>query len=248
MSGSSVYSALSGHGTLLLAGVVGSTAYGLMRTDSDEDRLGVFAAPTLDLCGISSPRDSHVYSDPCDASFHEAGKFARLAIACNPTVTELLWLDDYEVMTPAGERLINIRNYLLSSSRVREAYLGYAKSQLNKLQKRADGTFSSKTVNRSAKHALHMARLINQGFELYTTGHLTIRVSDPDWYHNFGQQSPGEWTDWFNQAFARFSKAKTCLPDAPDTNKIVDWLNAVRLENLPVSITRRLRVWMEDAD
>ncbi len=42
-------------GTVLLAGIVGSTAYGLAGPDSDVDRLGVFAAPTLSLLGLDAP-------------------------------------------------------------------------------------------------------------------------------------------------------------------------------------------------
>lgn len=34
------------YGAMLLAGIVGSTAYGLAGPDSDVDRLGVFAVPT----------------------------------------------------------------------------------------------------------------------------------------------------------------------------------------------------------
>ena len=34
------------HGTVLLSGIVGSTAYGLAGPDSDVDRLGMYAAPS----------------------------------------------------------------------------------------------------------------------------------------------------------------------------------------------------------
>ena len=38
--------------TILLQGIVGSTAYGLAGPDSDVDRLGVYAAPTLDFARL----------------------------------------------------------------------------------------------------------------------------------------------------------------------------------------------------
>lgn len=90
---------------ILLSGVVGSTAYGLAGPDSDVDRLGIFAVPTLSLLGLTPPEESHVTSKP-DTTLHEAGKAARLMLAGNPTVTELLWLPDdlYEVRTPLAIR------------------------------------------------------------------------------------------------------------------------------------------------
>lgn len=86
-------------GTILLSGVVGSTAYGLDTADSDVDRLGLFAAPTVAFHGLHRPQESHVTIHP-DATYHEAAKWIRLALGGNPTVTELVWLDQYEVTTP----------------------------------------------------------------------------------------------------------------------------------------------------
>jgi hypothetical protein len=234
------------HGEILLAGIVGSTAYGLARENSDQDRLGVFASPTLELCGLKAPKETHVYSEPCDTALHEAGKFSRLALACNPTVIELMWLDSYEVVTPAGQRLVSIRSAFLSASRVREAYLGYARSQLDKLLARGNGTFSSDTANRSAKHARHMARLVNQGLELYATGHLTVRVTNPDWYHEFSEEPSDVWARWFDDSLKRFESSGTCLPDFPEVARVEDWLRLVRIENLPKGITRRLSIWLDE--
>ncbi|HEU5352848.1 MAG TPA: nucleotidyltransferase domain-containing protein [Actinocrinis sp.] len=118
---------LDDHGTVLLSGIVGSTAYGLAGPGSDVDRLGMYAAPTRELLGLHQPRESHVTTKP-DATFHEAGKAARLMLAGNPTATELLWLPDdlYETRTALGEEAIALRGAFLSAKRVRDAYLGYA--------------------------------------------------------------------------------------------------------------------------
>lgn len=222
------YAEISRHGEVLLAGVVGSTAYGLAQEGSDEDRLGVFAAPTMSLLGLTEARESRVYSEPCDAAFHEARKYLRLALACNPTITELLWLDNHEVRSPLGEALVAIRARLLSSGRVRDSYLGYARSQLKRLETRGDGTFSSNTANRSAKHARHMARLLEQGYALYTTGEFSVRVADPQWYHDFSAQGPDVWAEWFHREAERFEAAQSCLPEDPDIAVASDWLLRVR--------------------
>lgn len=83
-----------GKGTVLLAGVVGSHAYGMNRPGSDVDRLGVYAVPTIELHGITPPtgRAATLTSHDPDWAAHEAGKYANLCLGGNPTALELMWL------------------------------------------------------------------------------------------------------------------------------------------------------------
>jgi uncharacterized protein len=217
------------HGTVLLAGIVGSTAYGLSGPHSDVDRLGMYAAPTLSLLGLGTPRQSHVTSGP-DITFHEAGKAARLILDGNPTASELLWLPDdlYETRTPLGEEMIALRSSFLARRKVRNAYLGYADQQLRKLLTRdPDPAGAAKT----AKHARHLMRLANQGYELYTTGHVTVRLPDPERYLAFGEAvaaNPEHAREFLAETEARFDRAKTVLPEESDTRVVEDWLLRVR--------------------
>ncbi|WP_428964137.1 DNA polymerase beta superfamily protein [Micromonospora fluostatini] len=174
---------------LLLCGIVGSTAYGLAGTDSDVDRLGVYAAPTVAFHGLTPPtgREASIVRHDPDVTYHEAAKAATLLLAGNPTVTEILWLPDdlYEVRSPLGAEMIDIRAAFLSASRVRDAYFGYATAQLKRLV--TTGRFQSKMRRRQAKHGRHLLRLLDQGFALYATGTLPIRVADPRRYLDFGE-------------------------------------------------------------
>lgn len=217
-----------GEGDVLLGGIVGSTAYGLARPGSDIDRLGVFAAPTNALLGLHPPADTIARHQPADIALHEARKFVTLALACNPTIIELLWLDEHEVRSSHGDALVAIRSALLSAKRVRDAYLGYATSQFQRLQRRADGTFQAGQSARAAKHAVHMARLLRQGRELYETGSLRVRVDDPDWYHEFREAGPDAWSAWFAGERDRFAGSRTVLPDAPNADTADAWLLGVR--------------------
>ncbi|GAB3963975.1 hypothetical protein GCM10029978_023400 [Actinoallomurus acanthiterrae] len=218
---------------ILLAGIVGSTAYGLATPDSDIDRLGVFAAPTRSLLGLRTPRESIVTTSP-DRTLHEARKWCDLALGGNPTVMELVWLPDdlYETRTPFGDELIGIRSAFLSAKRVRDAYLGYATQQFRKLANRGDGSFSADTRRRTAKHARHLARLVHQGRELYATGGLRIRLDDPDWYRAFGDGVAGGDIEaarhLLAEAEADFDRICTPLPDRPDEATVESWLLAVR--------------------
>jgi predicted nucleotidyltransferase len=158
---------------VLLAGVVGSTAYGLAHEGSDVDVLGMFAAPTEEWHGLCPPRESLVGTDP-DRTFHEAGKALRLLLGSNPTVSELLWLERYDVRTPLGDELVGLRGSLLSERGVRDAYLGYAGQQFRKLLTRGPDV-----RGRAAKHARHLVRLLRQAEQLHRTGALTVRLDDP---------------------------------------------------------------------
>lgn len=223
---------LGDHGTVLLSGIVGSTAYGLAGPGSDVDRLGMYAAPTRELLGLHQPRESHVTTKP-DATFHEAGKAARLMLAGNPTATELLWLPDdlYETRTALGEEAIALRGAFLSAKRVRDAYLGYAAQQFRKLIARADEPRTEVPRGRTAKYARHLMRLVDQGLELYTTGSLVIRVADPERYLAFGERvaaDPQAAAPFMSRAEEQFDRADTALPTEPDTDAVEAWLLRVR--------------------
>ncbi|WP_329214833.1 nucleotidyltransferase domain-containing protein [Streptomyces sp. NBC_01485] len=217
---------------VLLSGIVGSTAYGLAREGSDVDRLGIFATPTEQLHGLHRYTESHVTTHP-DRTLHEAAKWCRLALGGNPTVMELVWIPDelYEVRTPLGDELIGLRSAFLSAKKVRDAYLGYATQQFRRLEARGDGSFSADTRKRTAKHARHLKRLCHQGLELYTTGRLTIRVEDPEAYHDFGERVAADSAaarPLLAECEAAFDEKHSVLPDRPDEAVVETWLLGVR--------------------
>jgi uncharacterized protein len=218
---------------VLLSGVVGSTAYGLAREGSDVDRIGVFAAETVELLGLSQPKESHVTFKP-DSTFHEARKYCKLALGCNPTAMELMWLpcDLVEVRHPFGDELVALQYAFLSARRVRNAYLGYATGQFRKLESRGDGSFSADTRKRTAKHARHLMRMCWQGERLHTTGILPIRVDNPQRFHDFGDQvADGDLEAARNMLAsteAMFDANTSPLPTEPDETAVQDWLIRVR--------------------
>lgn len=168
-------------GTLLL-GVVGSTAHGLARKGSDVDLLGAFAAPTLDIAGLDwhSNKESIVNHDP-DLTFHEAGKYLRLVLKGNPTALELLFLDTYHIKTDLGAELVNLRTSLINPRSAKDAYCGYAKSQIARFERNA---INDKVEHKTARHTL---RLVEQGLKLLTEGVFSIRVEDPQRYFDLDE-------------------------------------------------------------
>jgi uncharacterized protein len=221
---------------ILLSGTVGSHAYGLNTPDSDVDTLGVFAEPAGNFWKLSDPKDTYVETDPNpDLTLHEARKYARLALQCNPTALELMWIPDelIQVNTPHGQYLQAIRHHFLSARRIRDAYLGYAVQQFKRLKDRQDGTFSSDTRNRTAKHARHMMRLMIQGVELHQEGTLTLHLEDPEGVRAFGKAVADGDTllaetslEWARTLF----DTPSVLPEEPRTDIVEDWLGSVRRE------------------
>lgn len=228
--------------TPLLAAVVGSTAYGLATATSDVDTLMLAAAPTERFLGVHPPgeRDlTHVSTDP-DITVHEAGKFVRLCLSANPSVTELLWMprDSYTMRSLLGDQLIDRRSCFLSRRRVLNAYFGYAWEQFERLSRK--GAFANVPANRIEKHARHIMRLVIQGEQLYTTGQMTVRVENPQRLHEFGavvasdQETGIEHARQFIEASrARLDEVTSPLPEEPDVRSIEDWLQAVRFAHLP---------------
>jgi predicted nucleotidyltransferase len=95
---------------IILEGVTGSTAYGLATENSDVDIKGVYLLPTKTVLsiGFQPEHTTKDHTDP-DWVYHEVGKFMKLVINGNPTVTELLYLDEYTTLTPIGQLLIDNR-------------------------------------------------------------------------------------------------------------------------------------------
>jgi uncharacterized protein len=220
---------------VLLAGVVGTTGYGLAAPESDVGRLGLFAARTGKLLGLHPVEQSVVSSKP-GVTWHEAGKCAAIALRVNPAITELMWLPDdlYATRTALGRTLIAIRISFLSRVHVRNACLGYATRRFRRLGNRGDGSVGAGTRRRTAKRARHLLSLLTRGLGLDETGSLTARLDDPGHDREFGGRvaagdiaaarrevtSAGRW----------FDEADSALPGKPDGRAVGFWLQMVRRE------------------
>jgi len=194
----------------ILRGIVGSTAYGLAREGSDIDRLGVFITPSREIAGFDwTPKDeTNAKSGPegDDHAEHELRKYIRLALKCNPTILELLWIDSYEIKNYIGAVLVESREKFFSQKYIKSAYLGYASAQLKKFQ---DHDFKP-------KHARHALRLVRQGSGIYFTGQLTLKVDDPQEYWDFDNLEPGAMLDKITSEFISFENSEELSP-LPET-------------------------------
>ncbi|MEV0080942.1 nucleotidyltransferase domain-containing protein [Nocardia neocaledoniensis] len=219
---------------LLLEGVVGSVAYGLNHSGSDVDYSGIYVEPTARLLGLHPPsreRATRKGRGDADATYHELGKAMSLMLSCNPTASEILWLPEYTRTSTFGEELVALRSCFLSEKRVRDSFFGYATSQFHRLIDK--GRFQGSLETRREKHARHTMRLLHQGYTLYATGVLPIRVPDPEKVREFGRRTAAEpdaasAKTLIAEYEALFDRARSVLPAAPDEAPLEDLLLRVR--------------------
>ena len=209
---------------LLLKGVVGSQAFGLADENSDKDYQGMFIVPTTELLKIKpNYQTSYNFKNP-DTTYHEVGKYCDLALNCNPTVLDLLWINEYNVRTELGTELINLRSNFLSAPRVKGAYFGYANDQKAKLMK-------DPREHKRAKNARHFLRLLEQGSELYLTGTYSISLKNAEAIKKDalliakGNLAIAE--EALEEAEANFASASV-LPEKPNKDPIESWILRVR--------------------
>lgn len=182
-------------GTVLL-GYRGSIAHGTWEPPESEfstddiDLMGVAVGPVdfyLGTQGFLGKRQAaETFEGAYDAVTYEIRKFIRLLAGSNPNVMSLLWLPDdlYLLRSTAANILINRRSVFLSK-RAREAYVGYAMSQIDRTEKHAcKGFMGEKRRNLverfgyDTKNAAHAIRLLRTGIELIETGRLNVRRAD----------------------------------------------------------------------
>ena len=102
---------------IILEGVTGSTAYGLATENSDVDVKGVYLLPTKEVLSLQfNPQKTTRDNTNPDWVYHEIGKFMKLVMNGNPTVTELLYLDEYTNLQYIGKLLIDNHNPIFSSA------------------------------------------------------------------------------------------------------------------------------------
>lgn len=75
------------------------------------------------------------------------------------------------------------------------------------------------------KSMKHMFRLLEQGQQLYTTGILSVKVEDRDWYLNvLPDMTMDQITQEFNLRLAAFKASEYVLPTAPDMDAVNSFL------------------------
>ncbi|MEO3868086.1 nucleotidyltransferase domain-containing protein [Nonomuraea sp. B12E4] len=212
---------------LILSVVMGSRAYGLDTAGSDVDRRGVFVAPTAAFWRLDKPATHRDGPRPEEFSW-EVERFCGLALDANPTVLECLWSPVVEVVTPAGQRLRDLREAFVSERALR-SFAGYAEDQFRRIDPAAPRW----------KQAMHMIRLLISGLHLARHGEPLVRVGPHRERLLAIRRGELPWAEvdaWRAALSAELSAVMTgapgTLPARPDRERVEEFLVGVRRENL----------------
>jgi len=208
----------------ILQAVTGSHAYGLNHAASDIDKMSIFVAPTVEVAGLHWASKNESFSDAGptgdDNTAHEIGKYLRLVLKSNPTLLELMFLENYEILDDTGKGLVALRDKVLYTDGVRGAYHGYAKAQVERVKR--------EYPDHKPKMARHAVRIATQGVELLSTGTTNVKVSNPDWYFSLDTMPFGHLCNIMDMYVVMLDKIPSVLPDKPDTRAVAEFLKDVR--------------------
>jgi uncharacterized protein len=171
-----------------------------------------------------------------DVIIYSARKWARLALAGNPTVLLVLFVPDEEVIfrNEAGTELVrNARRFVSRLAAGR--FLGYLKAQKAAMTGQA-GAHTNRPELVAAhgydtKYAMHALRLGLQGIELLTSGRITLPVPPPhrDTLRAVrrGELRLADVLDLVTGAEARLTELRdsSALPEQPDRPWVDAWLH-----------------------
>lgn len=217
--------------TVLLQGIGGSVAHGLAGPDSDIDRYGVYAAPTLDLVvPFSEDHPRAVRAVDGDTTLWEAGHFITLLATCNPSVMQILWLPEklYEVMTPYGRWLIDLRTDALNVEDIRERYAGMVREQMRRL-------LNEQRQPQAAKLVRHGLRMAEEAKTLLRTGRLVVGLPEPERFRRFDSQPWDAWNALYEARTQIQDTTSEVMPASRDETNLEPlrgWVRSVRLAHL----------------
>lgn len=171
-----------------------------------------------------------------DLTTYSLRKYARLAVAGNPTILLLLFIppEHLVVQTPLGARLQELAP-AFASRRAVVKFLGY----MNNQRERLGGTRGQMRVNRpelidahgwDVKYGMHALRLAYQGREYAESGRLTLPMPEPARTRVFavrrGEVSRQETLDEITELEEETRRAldRSSLPEMPDSAAVTRFL------------------------
>lgn len=208
----------------VLQAVTGSRAYGLHHANSDTDKMSVFVSPTVEVAGLFWGSKNESWSDAGpegdDNSSHEIGKYLRLLLKSNPTLIELLFMNEYEILDEVGQGMVDLRSKILYTEGVRNAYFGYAKAQRERVLR--------EYPDHKPKMARHCLRIARQATELLTTGECNVMVSNPQEYFEFTELPFDDMDAILSEAVNSIETCESVLPERADIIALDEFLKEVR--------------------
>lgn len=231
---------LSQH-NLLLLGRVGSYAYGTDTEDSDVDLMGVFIPSKDDILGLGykTVQDSYDYKFPdhdIEIVLYDIRKFTNLVLKGNPNVTPLLFLtreNSYLTQTDQAFHFVDILQLSCMSKKMYAPLVGYATSQLSRIEGKNTGKLGDKRkalvekYGYDTKFAHHAIRLLLVARTLFRHGlypvhmkvnkKLLLDIRNGKYTHNQYMELWRRHLEYAQKAFEEMQD--NLLPEYPNTER-----------------------------
>lgn len=237
----------------ILRSVVGSGVHGIAIAGTDDhDEMGVYVEPPEYLLGVERHREDYIWrtqpegvrSGPGDTDLvlYALQKYLRLAVKGNPTVLLPLFApaESLVITTPLGLELRALRGSFLSQQAV-ERFLGYMHAQHERMlgQSRRNVPNRPELIAKhgwDVKYGSHALRLAHQGFEIASTGTLTLPMPAAERERVLavkrGEVPRGEVSAEIAGLESRvrdlLDTGQTALPATADHARITDWAISAR--------------------
>ncbi len=208
----------------------GSQLYGTNRPDSDVDIRGVTIAPKKFWIGTDTFEQIELKTDTEDIVIYDIRKFIKSIARVSPNTVESLFVPENQKIITSDKWEWLLRNQItkLINKSAYDAYHGYSLSQIKKMAiKQANKTgrqYITEEFGFDLKFAAHGFRLIEQGYELLTTGKITFPRPDAQRLKDMRagliynrNQLDKCLADWEEEAKKlEFAKQNSPLPSKPD--------------------------------
>ena len=167
---------------------------------------------------------------------YSARKWARLALAGNPTVLLVLFVPDQDVVfrNDAGAELADNAHRFVSRLAAAR-FLGYLQAQKVAMTGGSDAHINRPELvalhGYDTKYAMHAPRLGLQGVELLTTGRITLPLPEPGRGYlrsiRRGEVGLADVVGAVTDAEARLSQLRNspAVPPEPDRYSVDNWLH-----------------------
>lgn len=155
----------------ILKVVVGSRLHNLHNEKSDYDYRGIFVHDLIDIVSpFRKVKNTSWIEGDVDNTSYELRDFCMYATKGNPTILEVLFSNMVEEEDELGKELRENRHKFLDSTRIFEAYKGYAHNQYNKMN-------LFEPDQRTPKFAVAYLRSLYQGAGLLERGEIENQIS-----------------------------------------------------------------------
>lgn len=172
---------------ILYQSVGGSKAYGLSTPEYDTDIRGVFVNTDLShLVGLKKDEVLIKQDESDDTVMTEFRHFLRLLRGGNTQMLELIFQEDYKIITPEWLSVTKYRSNLIDSDKLFSTLCGYMKSELRLANGERTGKLGGKRkalidkYKFSPKNFVQFFRLAWCGSIYFQTGIFPVRIDSFD--------------------------------------------------------------------